>query len=71
MAVKTVEEVKKEFDRKGESFSSWAKQHGIRPGVVHDLISGRQLGRRGQSHKAAVLLGLKEGDLPDQHSRAA
>jgi len=70
MAVKTVEEVKKEFDRKGLSFSLWARQNGIRPGVVYDLITGRQLGRRGQSHKAAVLLGLKEGDVTEQRQAA-
>lgn len=63
MTVKTIEEVKKEFDRKGMSFGAWAKERGIRPGVVYDLISGRQVGRRGQSHKVAVMLGLKEGEV--------
>jgi gp16 family phage-associated protein len=71
MAVKTIEEVKKEFDRKGLSFSTWAKNHGLRPGAVYDVISGRQAGRRGQAHKVAVLLGLKEGELPDNYQRSA
>ena len=70
MAVKTIEEVKKEFDRKGMSFGAWARQNGLRPGVVYDLMNGRQLGRRGDSHKAAVLLGLKEGEVTQDQPSA-
>lgn len=66
MTVKTIEEVRKEFDRKGISFGEWARQNGIRPGAVYDLLNGRQVGRRGQSHKVAVMLGLKEGEVVDQ-----
>lgn len=71
MAVKTIEEVKREFDRKGMSFSTWAKHHGLRPGAVYDVINGRQTGRRGQAHKVAVLLGLKDGEVTDVQQQAA
>ena len=66
--IRTIEEVRAEFSRKGISFSNWAKMHGIRPPIVYDLINGRTVGNRGDAHNAAVLLGLKDGELHDQNA---
>jgi gp16 family phage-associated protein len=63
MALKTLEEVRAEFDRCGISVSSWAVKHGIPRTVVNGVLQGRLKGKRGHAHNTAVLLGLKEGVL--------
>ncbi len=52
-------EAKARLAKEGISISSWAMAHGIPPGVVTDLLSGRTKGSRGHTLKAAVLLGIK------------
>lgn len=61
--LKTREEVLADFDRKGISLARWAKEHGLHPAVVHGVLKGRRQARIGQSHKAAVLLGIKDGEI--------
>lgn len=55
-----------EFKRQGISVAAWAKKHNLNPQLVHRLLDGAP-GSRGESHRAAVLLGLKKdaaiGDL--------
>ncbi|OXI48155.1 DNA-binding protein [Burkholderia aenigmatica] len=64
--LKTREEVLADFNRKGVSVSSWAKRHGLNPAVVHAVLKGTRQARIGQSHKAAVLLGIKEGEIDEE-----
>lgn len=59
--LKTCEEVLVEFDRYGMSISGWARQHDLPRQIVHDVLHGRSKGKRGAAHKAAVLLGIKDG----------
>lgn len=61
--LKTPEEVLADFERKGISLRSWAIANGVSPQAVHGLLKGGRLGRIGESHKAAVLLGLKHGEI--------
>ena len=61
MPLKTLEEVRAEFDRCGISISSWAVKHGIPRNIVSGVLEGRLKGKRGHAHNAAVLLGLKDG----------
>ncbi|WNC95477.1 DNA-binding protein (plasmid) [Paraburkholderia sp. FT54] len=61
MALKTLEDVRAEFDRCGLSVSSWAAKHGIHRNIVSGVLQGRLKGKRGHAHNAAVLLGLKDG----------
>ena len=61
--LKTREEVKDDFLRKGVSIRSWAKHHGINHAIVSGVLNGRLSGRIGESHKAAVLLGIKAGEI--------
>ncbi|MCA8060690.1 helix-turn-helix domain-containing protein [Burkholderia cepacia] len=63
--LKTREQVTDEFARKGISVRSWAIANGVNPSVVHALLKGRLSGRIGGSHKAAVLLGIKHGEIVD------
>ena len=55
------ESVKDAFAERGLSISQWARKHNLAPQYVYDLLNGRTNGARGESHRAAVLLGLKEG----------
>ena len=65
-------EVKAEFDRLGISAAEWARRNKLNPFTVHQVLCGQMKGRRGEAHRAAVLLGLKDGALvePDQIASA-
>lgn len=65
-SVVTREEVLADFARKGISVRSWAKKHGLTPAIVRGVLSGRLTGRIGESHKAAVLLGIKDGEIVEE-----
>lgn len=45
------------------SISEWAQAHSLAPKTVYALLSGQHVGSRGQSHDAAVLLGMKQGTV--------
>lgn len=64
--LKTREEVLAEFARKGLSIAKWAKEHELAPSVVHAVLKYGRPARIGQSHKAAVLLGIKDGEIVDR-----
>lgn len=61
--LRTPEEVRAEFKRKGVSIASWATANNLSVNMVFEVLSGRKKGIRGQAHKVAVLLGLKEGEV--------
>jgi len=61
--LKTREEVIADFARKGISIRGWAKKHGVAHTAVSGVLNGRFSGRIGESHKAAVLLGIKDGEI--------
>ena len=63
MKQKTKEEVLADFARKGQSVRGWAIANGLSPAVVRGVLSGRLTGRIGEAHKAAVKLGLKDGEI--------
>ena len=64
--LRTPQEVREEFSRKGISVAGWARQYGLNPSVVRSVLSGGRKCLFGQSHKAAVLLGLKEGEIIEE-----
>lgn len=59
--LKTIDEVKRDFERRGISAANWARAHDIRPGVIYEIFSNRSACKRGEAHRAAVLLGIKDG----------
>lgn len=63
---KTHAQVRQELTTRGESIADFARRHGLNDSTVHQVLNGRNKGLRGQAHKAAVLLGLKIGTLPEQ-----
>lgn len=66
--LRSLEDVEREFERKGISKADWAREHGIRPGVVYEIFSRRSACKRGETHRAAVLLGLKDGVIEGRPS---
>ncbi|MEF8699243.1 MAG: DNA-binding protein [Candidatus Accumulibacter sp. UW20] len=63
--LRTREEILADFARKGQSVRGWAVARGLSPTVVAGVLKGRFSGRIGESHKVAVLLGIKEGEIVD------
>ena len=61
MKMKTPEQIKQEFEDRGLSISGWAKERGYSQALVYQILSGARKPVRGESHKIAVELGLKEG----------
>lgn len=61
--IRTPQDVRNEFMRKGISFSSWARANGFDKATVSQVLSGCNAATRGQGHKIAVLLGIKDGEI--------
>ncbi|UIZ57800.1 DNA-binding protein [Acinetobacter sp. SCLZS86] len=59
MTVKTVEQVKAEYNAKGITFASVAKQQGWRRQDVYKVLNGQTKGNFGIAHDIAVFFGLK------------
>lgn len=55
-----VQEIKRQFEARGVNVAEWARERGLEPQHVYDVLNGRAVGRRGSAHEIAVLLGLKE-----------
>lgn len=61
--IHTREEILEQFRRNGISIAGWATAHGFNTNLVFEVLAGRKKGVRGQAHKIAVLLGMKEGEI--------
>lgn len=63
---RSAKEVKAELERLGLSATEWARINGIKPYTVQQLLAGKARGKRGEAHRAAVLLGMKaQGEIVD------
>ncbi|MNB72489.1 hypothetical protein D3C75_190750 [compost metagenome] len=49
------------LEKRGQSAKDFAKLHNLNPSTVYAVLSGQSLCRRGEAHRAAVLLGIKDG----------
>lgn len=61
--LRTPDEVRADFDRQGKTLAQFARENGLDQATVYQVLSGRKKGRRGEAHRAAVLLGLKAGEV--------
>ncbi len=69
--VKTAQEVRSDFLRKGQSIGHWADKHGFDRTTVNQVLTGRNAATRGVGHRIAVLLGMKDGEIVDEcHEQA-
>ncbi|WP_024672869.1 DNA-binding protein [Pseudomonas syringae] len=57
----TPEQARAALDRQGMSIAEFCRRHSLNKNLVSDLLNGRRKGRRGEAHRAAVLLGIKDG----------
>lgn len=60
-ATLTPEQAREALDHKGMSIAEFCRIHSLNKNLVSDLLNGRKKGRRGEAHRAAVLLGIKNG----------
>ena len=60
---KTTKQVRTEFAHRGESLASWAREHDFGRSLVYEVVAGRKKCLRGDSHRIAVLLGMKRGEV--------
>lgn len=58
---RTREQARQELIGRGESIASWAARHQISKTLVSEVLRGKRRCLRGESHRAAVLLGIKAG----------
>ncbi len=63
--LKTPAEARAEFRRIGKSMKAWAREHGVHHETVYQVLKGIKKGERGDAHKVAVLLGIKDGVIVD------
>lgn len=59
----SLQEAKENLDRSGMSIRCWALKNNFTPSLVNNVLKGKVSGRIGMSHKIAVLLGVKDGDI--------
>lgn len=69
--LRTPEDVRRDFARKGISVASWARANGLSPRDVYDVLSRRTKAVYGTSHNIAVLLGIKEGEICETRQEGA
>lgn len=51
------------LERLGVSQAQLARALGVHPGIVNEVIRGRLIGVRGDTHRVAVALGIKDGEI--------
>lgn len=68
--IRTPKEARAELKRQGISVSAWAVANGFSVALVFEVLSGDRPCVRGQSHKIAVALGLKEGSICTNPAKA-
>ncbi len=49
------------FDESGIPVAEWARARGFSASLVYQVLEGKRKCLRGQSHRIAVALGLKDG----------
>lgn len=62
---KTTNQVKSEFRAQGVSFSDWARKNNFSVELVYRVLKMNRTPLRGESHKIAVKLGIKEPEIMD------
>ena len=61
MPLRNAAEAKAELARMGVTIPQWARANGLDPQIVYQVLAGLNKANRGEGHRAAVLLGIKDG----------
>lgn len=54
-------EARERLAHQGITAKDWATQHELNPSTVYAVLNGQKKCLRGEAHRAAVLLGIKDG----------
>jgi gp16 family phage-associated protein len=49
------------LERRGQTAKDFAEKHQLNPSTVYAVLNGQSNCSRGEAHRAAVLLGIKDG----------
>lgn len=60
-------QVRQVFENSGISIAEWARVKGFSAQLVYRVLSGKHRATRGQSHRIAVELGIKLGNIESVH----
>lgn len=60
-----LESARARLEYHGETVQAWAARHDVSPSTVYEVLAGRKKCRRGDAHRVAVLLGIKQGVILD------
>jgi gp16 family phage-associated protein len=66
-----LEAIREALSRIGKSHSDVARELGVDRAVVRGVLYGHLKGARGDAHKVAVALGLKQGFIVDEATTIA
>lgn len=68
---KTPKQARRWFTSHGICITEWCEENKLDRYIVTDLLRGRLKGTRGESHRAAILLGIKPDPRAIDQQRAA
>lgn len=63
--IRDLQEIRTVFEESGVSVAEWARANGFSTGLVYQVLEGRRQCVRGQSHRIAIALGLRNGKALD------
>lgn len=63
--IKSIKQVRDGFSGSGVSISEWARLNNFSPDLVDRILNNNKVPQRGESHKIAVKLGIKEQKYMD------
>ena len=63
--VRSIKQVQNTFVESGISIAEWARDNNFSPDLVYRIFRNNKIPKRGESHKIAVKLGIKEDKTMD------
>lgn len=63
-ALRTPAQAREALEREGRSIADFCREHDLDAFTVYQVLAGKKKGKRGMAHRAAVLLGIKQGEIP-------
>lgn len=58
--IKSIKQVRDDFSQSGISIAEWARDNNFSPDLVYRILKNNKIPQRGESHKIAVRLRIKE-----------
>jgi len=58
--IKSIKQVRDDFSNSGISIAEWSRKNNFSPDLVYRILKNNKVPLRGESHKIAVKLGIKE-----------